>query len=497
MLVIELYPGEANEVQTKETREEGNVKTARSLLTAACACALVASLVGPAVEVPAAQAQAAQVQETEEAGQQDSAEEEPDAGQQDSAQAGDGSTDSSASDAGKASAAKKDAQKLTAAEKKYVEKADESSAKAASIISGFSSQKDKVSKATADVHGKRIKLDKLRKQKEQASKEAAQAAAEVDAAAEELDAVRVQESSLNGITFFSLLFGEVRFDDLVERSSSLEQQEAQAAAALEECQQKRDGLQAQEDKLAKKVSAQEESIAEAVSAGNEAAYELEKADSSSRMADEDAAGQVEKLSAKKPKAKQAKKRVEDSVKSHDVSRKRAREVLAGWYDEVDALSGVDSCLVFGTSADFSLSQEEFVEKWGAAIDRFYEKFGAKAGFTPPLSGQGEVMAKYAYEFEVDPRLCAAVSIVESSGGQHCIKPHNAWGWGAADSDPYGGAASWDSWEEAICAWHAGMAGSRSGLASAGCVSELGQTYCSSAHWAKGVIEQFEAIDACL
>ena len=44
-----------------------------------------------------------------------------------------------------------------------------------------------------------------------------------------------------------------------------------------------------------------------------------------------------------------------------------------------------------------------------------------------------------------------------SKGAYCIRPHNAWGWGAADSDPYGLASEWSSWEEAIDAHVKGLA----------------------------------------
>lgn len=95
--------------------------------------------------------------------------------------------------------------------------------------------------------------------------------------------------------------------------------------------------------------------------------------------------------------------------------------------------------------------------------------------------------------KIDPRLCAAVSIAESGGGQNCIRPYNAWGWGAADSDPRGLAAEWSSFEEAIEAWHEGMASSGSGLATARTVSALGAIYCSSPIWGATVIDQMELV----
>jgi hypothetical protein len=53
-----------------------------------------------------------------------------------------------------------------------------------------------------------------------------------------------------------------------------------------------------------------------------------------------------------------------------------------------------------------------------------------------LSNRGAPLAKYAEEFVkaadhygIDYRLVAAISIIESSGGKHNFRPHNAWGWG--------------------------------------------------------------------
>lgn len=111
----------------------------------------------------------------------------------------------------------------------------------------------------------------------------------------------------------------------------------------------------------------------------------------------------------------------------------------------------------------------------------------------PLQGHGREMAASAYRHKVDPRLCAAIGVAESGGGQSCIRPYNAWGWGAADSDPYGLAAEWSSFTEAIEAWHEGMVTSTSGLASAKTVSDLGGIYCSSPVWSVTVIEEMGRI----
>lgn len=172
----------------------------------------------------------------------------------------------------------------------------------------------------------------------------------------------------------------------------------------------------------------------------------------------------------------------------------AERAVGTWYEQAEASACVQDALAFGEGADFSLPEDEFVEIWGNAIDGFFASRAAASGDLP-LRGYGRQMATSAYQHKIDPRLCAAVSIAESGGGQACIRPHNAWGWGAADSNPYGLAAEWDSFDEAIEAWHEGMARSTSGLATARTVSELGAIYCSSPTWGATVIEQMELISA--
>lgn len=174
-------------------------------------------------------------------------------------------------------------------------------------------------------------------------------------------------------------------------------------------------------------------------------------------------------------------------------RTSAQSATNSWYDKVNKLSGVESKLVFGTGADFSLDKDAFVAKWGTAIDSFFAQYEGRAGASSPLKGCGAEIAAQAYDQKVDPRLCAAVSVVESSAGVYCIKPHNAWGWGAADSNPYAGAASWGSWASAIKSWHKGLTGSKTGMATAGSVSRLGGIYCSSWDWPSKVVDEMQRI----
>lgn len=113
-------------------------------------------------------------------------------------------------------------------------------------------------------------------------------------------------------------------------------------------------------------------------------------------------------------------------------------------DVSDDASGVSP-----DGADWYQTEEEFIEEWAPRIDAYL------AG--SPLEGQGASFARQSWRYCVDPRWSPAISNTESSKGQHCIRPHNAWGWGAADSDPYALAAEWDTWEEAIEAHVRGLA----------------------------------------
>ena len=94
-------------------------------------------------------------------------------------------------------------------------------------------------------------------------------------------------------------------------------------------------------------------------------------------------------------------------------------------------------------------RDAFIAEWAPRIDAYFEG--------SPLYGQGENFAKSAWKYCIDPRWSAAISNTESSKARVCIRPHNAWGWGAADSDPYNLAAEWDTWEEAIDAHARGLA----------------------------------------
>ncbi|MBP5204368.1 glucosaminidase domain-containing protein [bacterium] len=47
----------------------------------------------------------------------------------------------------------------------------------------------------------------------------------------------------------------------------------------------------------------------------------------------------------------------------------------------------------------------------------------------PLADYAEEFVRAADYYGIDYRLVASISIIESSGGLHCFRQYNAWGWG--------------------------------------------------------------------
>ena len=100
-------------------------------------------------------------------------------------------------------------------------------------------------------------------------------------------------------------------------------------------------------------------------------------------------------------------------------------------------------------ANWYMSKDEFIAEWAPRIDAYLEG--------TPMAGTGESFARAAWLNCIDPRWSPAISNIESGKGSKCIRPFNAWGWGAADSDPKNLAAEWSSWDEAINAHVEGLA----------------------------------------
>ena len=245
----------------------------------------------------------------------------------------------------------------------------------------------------------------------------------------------------------------------------------------------------QED-LTESIKQQEQVVAEALMAANDCAYEAEVACSESRSGEVAAKEALAELDENIKEANDARDELESVIDSHDGVRQGAYSTLDEWYDDLDKRAGADEGrLTFGTGLEFTMEKDAFVKKWGAVIDAYYAEIG-----NPPLGGYGETMAAEAWEWKIDPRLCAAVSFTESGGGAACIRHCNAWGWGAADSDPYNLASEWGSWEEAIAAWHSGMGTNGMGLATARSVDELGSSYAGAPHWSSNVVNAMDRME---
>ena len=130
---------------------------------------------------------------------------------------------------------------------------------------------------------------------------------------------------------------------------------------------------------------------------------------------------------------------ESDEKDDEEAEEEKPDVVEATQDTEDLIDG----------ADWYASRDEFIAEWAERLDDYLEGSA--------LEGQGVNFAASAWKYCIDPRWSAAISNTESSKGAICIRPHNAWGWGAADSDPYGLASEWASWEEAIDAHAAGLA----------------------------------------
>ena len=65
----------------------------------------------------------------------------------------------------------------------------------------------------------------------------------------------------------------------------------------------------------------------------------------------------------------------------------------------------------------------------------------------PLAEYADVIVSAAYKYDIDYRLVAAISVIESGGGKNCFKPYNAWGWGGI---------TFNSWEDGINAVTKGL-----------------------------------------
>jgi len=140
--------------------------------------------------------------------------------------------------------------------------------------------------------------------------------------------------------------------------------------------------------------------------------------------------------------------------------------------EGDGTGGESATTV--TTVESSSDRDSFVSEWTSRINDYLE--GSE------LEGTGRIFAEAAWDYGVDPRWSPAISCIESSKGDVCFLPYNAWGWMGQ---------SFDSWEESIPAhveYLSDMYGYTISL-------EAAYTYCppTAENWYSTVLAQMESI----
>lgn len=161
---------------------------------------------------------------------------------------------------------------------------------------------------------------------------------------------------------------------------------------------------------------------------------------------------------------------EEAARAEEEARIAAAEQAKAAARQTSAESAMGSL----GDVDWSVGKDAFLAEWTSRIDSYL------AG--SPLAGQGAVFAEAAWNNSVDPRWSPAISNTESSKGENCFKPYNAWGWGQS---------GWSSWEEAINAHVAGLASMYGYTISYG----NAQKYCPPDYdnWFKDTLSQMKMI----
>ena len=380
-------------------------------------------------------------------------------------------------------------------------KADAASSGASDAIQKLRSEQGSFSNARSAYDAAHAKVRKLEKRLAKLKASVPEIEAEKQRAQAVVDAVSQEKKQGAPADITDVLAGRASFDEIDSKDYLLDKVAEDRMRAIAECDVRLAGLSGKAKKVKKKIAAAKAKELELQQKCSMAALDAEMAASDVLAHDQQAANALKSVKQKglseeaADKLATGKESVSAQKKAHESTCASCTETVAAWYDHLDKTGHVKRGVTFGTGAEFSLDKKAFVKKWGAAIDAFFADYSKIAGAKVALSGTGKTMAAAAFEHRVDPRLCAAVSIIESGGGQACIKSCNAWGWGAADSDPYGGASAWGSWPSAIEAWHKGVATSTMGLATAKTLYKFGTIYCSSADWAEKVAKQMQKISS--
>ena len=215
-----------------------------------------------------------------------------------------------------------------------------------------------------------------------------------------------------------------------------------------------------------------------------AAEELQQVDDSLQAQMGEASAQQQAASDALEQATQARSRLQAQVEAQAAAEEAERQAAL---DSAQQDAGGDFTTESGNKAPVEVpskpspgpvetpsDRDAFIAMWAPRIDAYM------AG--SPMAGTGRTFAEAAWEYGVDPRFSPAISMVESSQGRYCFRPHNAWGWGNS---------SWSSWDEAIWAHVRGLAIGYGGQLT----YEAAKKYCppNAAHWYSSVLANMERI----
>lgn len=109
----------------------------------------------------------------------------------------------------------------------------------------------------------------------------------------------------------------------------------------------------------------------------------------------------------------------------------------------------------------------------------------------PIASDARVFVEAADQYDLDWRLVAAISGLESGFGNHIpANSYNAWGWGV-----YGGKVTYfTSWEDGIRTISQGLRERYMNERGAQNVYQIGSTYAASPTWAQRVIMFMDRIE---
>jgi len=133
----------------------------------------------------------------------------------------------------------------------------------------------------------------------------------------------------------------------------------------------------------------------------------------------------------------------------------------------------------GSSAKIAVNKTSSVSDYRVKILRDYLK-----SYNSPLAGSADEFVIYADKYDLDYRLVAAISGVESTFGQQIpYNTHNAWGWGIYGTNMF----YFKSWEDGISTISKGLRENYINKWGAQNIYQIGKFYAASPTWAQRVV----------